>query len=54
KAVRQYLVKQGITAGKLTGKGYGEDKPIAENTTPEGKEKNRRVEFIVRDAECGR
>jgi len=54
KSVRKYLIGQGIAAGKLTGKGYGEDKPIADNTTPEGKEKNRRVEFIVRDADCGK
>ena len=52
--MRTYLVKQGIAAGKLTGKGYGEDKPIADNSTPEGKEKNRRVEFLVRDANCGK
>ena len=54
KSVRKYLVAQGIAAAKLTGKGYGEEKPIAENTTPDGKEKNRRVEFIVRDANCGK
>ncbi len=54
KAVRTYLIGQGIAAKKLTGKGYGEDKPIADNATPEGKEKNRRVEFIVRDASCGK
>ncbi|MFO0750722.1 MAG: OmpA family protein [Myxococcota bacterium] len=54
KAVRTYLIKQGLAAKSLTGKGYGEDKPIADNSTPEGKEKNRRVEFIVRDASCGK
>jgi outer membrane protein OmpA-like peptidoglycan-associated protein len=54
KSVRKYLIGQGITAAKLTGKGYGKTRPIAENTTAEGKEKNRRVEFIVRDANCGK
>jgi len=54
KAVRQYLVKQGIAGGKLTGKGYGEDRPIADNATADGKEKNRRVEFLVRDSECAK
>ncbi len=54
KSVRKYLIGQGIAGNKLTGKGYGEDKPIADNTTPEGKEQNRRVEFLVRDATCGK
>ncbi len=54
KAVRTYLVGQGLKAAKLTGKGYGEDMPIAPNVTPEDKEKNRRVEFMVKNAECKR
>jgi uncharacterized repeat protein (TIGR01451 family) len=54
KSVRKYLIGQGIPAAKLTGKGYGKERPIADNKTPEGKEKNRRVEFIVKDAECGK
>jgi outer membrane protein OmpA-like peptidoglycan-associated protein len=36
----------GIDAARLTSKGYGETKPVSENTTPEGKANNRRVEFI--------
>lgn len=48
KSVREYLINSGgIDAGRLEAKGYGEDVPIAENTTPEGKEKNRRVEFKI-------
>jgi len=48
KSVRQYLIdKGGIKAEMLTAKGYGESKPIADNKTPEGKEKNRRVEFTI-------
>jgi OOP family OmpA-OmpF porin len=48
KSVMDYLVKkEGIPAASLTAKGWGEEKPIADNNTPEGKEANRRVEFLV-------
>ena len=44
-----YLVENGIAAERLIGKGYGESRPIASNTTEEGKMLNRRVEFIILD-----
>lgn len=44
-AVRNQLISMGIDGSRLTAKGYGETKPIAPNTTFEGKTKNRRVEF---------
>lgn len=44
-AVRDYLIKKGVPAAQLTSKGYGEAQPIADNTTVEGKAKNRRVEL---------
>jgi outer membrane protein OmpA-like peptidoglycan-associated protein len=48
KAVMQYLVDQAkIPAASLTAKGYGVTKPIADNDTEEGREKNRRVEFNI-------
>lgn len=43
-AVKAYLVKKGVKAERVVAKGYGETKPIAPNTTPEGKQKNRRTE----------
>ncbi len=47
KAVFDYLVEQGISADRLTYKGYGASKPIAENSTEEGRQKNRRTEYQV-------
>jgi len=46
-SVRQYLISKSIAKGRLQAKGYGPDKPIAGNDTPEGREANRRVEFVI-------
>ena len=40
-----YLIHKGIDPGRLTAKGYGFEQPVASNDTPEGRAKNRRVEF---------
>ncbi|MEL6358078.1 MAG: OmpA family protein, partial [Bacteroidota bacterium] len=45
-AVRQALIEMGIGEERLTAIGQGESAPIADNSTPEGKAMNRRVEFI--------
>jgi len=47
KAVVDYLVGRGIDQGRLEYKGYADSQPVAPNDTPEGREKNRRVEFKV-------
>ncbi|MDR0789472.1 MAG: OmpA family protein [Bacteroidales bacterium] len=47
KAIADYLVSQGISATKLTSKGYGQDRPVATNDTDEGRAKNRRTEFRI-------
>ncbi len=44
-AVRNYLVSKGISPERLAAEGYGEDEPIADNTTAEGRAMNRRVEL---------
>ena len=47
KSVYTYLVKKEIDAARITYKGYASSKPVAENTTTEGKAKNRRTELVV-------
>lgn len=46
-AVKAYLVEQGIAADRLETKGYGDTMPAADNSTPEGRDANRRIEFKV-------
>ncbi len=46
-AVAQALAKRGIVPKRLTSKGYGQEKPIADNGTEEGRHKNRRVQFAI-------
>jgi OOP family OmpA-OmpF porin len=46
-AVKQHLVEHhGISADKLKSRGYGETKPVADNSTPQGRAENRRVEIV--------
>jgi hypothetical protein len=46
-AVVDYLVSQGVDASQLTAVGHGADNPVADNTTEEGRFKNRRIEFSI-------
>jgi outer membrane protein OmpA-like peptidoglycan-associated protein len=45
-SVKGWLVAKGIAAERITAKGYGPDKPVADNKTKEGRQKNRRIEFF--------
>jgi OOP family OmpA-OmpF porin len=46
-SVRDYVVKKGVEGGRVSGQGFGESRPIADNKTAEGRAKNRRVEIKV-------
>jgi outer membrane protein OmpA-like peptidoglycan-associated protein len=45
--VRSYLVSRGLPADRVVAKGMGPDRPIADNTSAEGRASNRRVEIVV-------
>ena len=47
KAVKDYLVSQGVDESILSHEGFGSEQPIADNNTKEGREKNRRVVFEI-------
>ena len=46
-SVVDWLVQHGMKRERLTSKGYGSDRPIADNASDEGRQKNRRVEFQI-------
>jgi SH3 domain-containing YSC84-like protein 1 len=45
-AVMNWLASHGIDRGRLSSKGYGEGRPVANNSTAEGRAKNRRVQLV--------
>jgi outer membrane protein OmpA-like peptidoglycan-associated protein len=49
-AVKDFLVKQGVDAVRLDTKGYGDGKPVAANASEAGRQKNRRVQFMLVEA----
>lgn len=48
KAVKSYLVSKGIAANRITSNAHGEDHPVADNTSEEGKAQNRRATLSVK------
>jgi len=46
-SVSMALLERGISAGRITTKGYGESYPVASNNTAAGRQENRRVEIVV-------
>jgi len=51
-AVRKALIQRGVAGERLVAKGYGPDKPIEDNSTDEGRQKNRRVQFLILDVQA--
>jgi outer membrane protein OmpA-like peptidoglycan-associated protein len=49
-AVRDYLVTRGIASDRITAQGFGPTRSVAENSSPEGRANNRRVEIVVSPA----
>lgn len=50
-AVRDYLVSRGVPADKISSLGIGQARPVASNSTAEGRAQNRRVEIVVQPLE---
>jgi outer membrane protein OmpA-like peptidoglycan-associated protein len=50
-AVRDALISRGVQADRLSAVGYGQEKTIASNATAQGREKNRRVQFVILEQE---
>lgn len=46
-AVRNYIIKKGISANRVIAKGYGDTKPVAANNSEEGRQQNRRTEVNI-------
>jgi outer membrane protein OmpA-like peptidoglycan-associated protein len=52
-SVRTYLVSRGVPGATISARGMGPDRPVAANTTAEGRANNRRVEIVVAKNEAG-
>jgi len=46
-AVRDFMINAGIDGSRISAKGFGESVPVATNETAEGRQKNRRTEFVI-------
>jgi outer membrane protein OmpA-like peptidoglycan-associated protein len=46
-SVVSYLAAQGVQSVRLQGRGFGPDRPVADNGSPDGRQQNRRVEITL-------
>jgi outer membrane protein OmpA-like peptidoglycan-associated protein len=53
-SVRDFLAEQGVPASSITARGFGKTQPVASNDTPEGRQRNRRVELVVNGDAIGK
>ncbi|MGB7280777.1 MAG: OmpA family protein [Candidatus Acidiferrum sp.] len=51
--VRDFLAEQGVPASTITARGFGKTQPVATNDTPEGRQRNRRVELVLNGDSIG-
>jgi outer membrane protein OmpA-like peptidoglycan-associated protein len=52
-SVRDFLAQQGVPVSSITARGLGKTQPVASNDTPEGRQRNRRVEIVVNGESIG-
>src|SRR5437879_10570665 len=52
-SVRDFLVQQGVREAAVSSRGFGKTQPVATNDTPEGRQRNRRVELVVNGEAIG-
>ena len=53
-SVRDFLAEQGVAGSTMTARGFGKSQPVASNDTPEGRQRNRRVELVVNGDAIGK
>jgi outer membrane protein OmpA-like peptidoglycan-associated protein len=51
--VRDFLIEQGVPGSGVSAQGFGKANPVASNDTPDGRQKNRRVQLVVNGAAIG-
>jgi outer membrane protein OmpA-like peptidoglycan-associated protein len=52
--VKDYLIQQGVPGSTVTAQGFGKANPVASNDTPDGRQKNRRVQLVVNGEAIGK
>jgi outer membrane protein OmpA-like peptidoglycan-associated protein len=52
-SVRDFLIGQGVAGSAISARGFGKTQPVASNETPEGRQRNRRVELVVNGEAIG-